>query len=391
MGEGSFFNIDSFMPHGMCYAWRPDILWTSVISDVVTALAYFSITIAVVVFVRKRKDLPYPWFFILAGSIIFLACGLSHLVGAIVIWKPIYGVSAVVKAITAVTSLATGVWIWFLLPFFLSIPSPSMLEAKNKALKNSLDKLSTAQQDIIESQKLASLGHLMSGMAHELNTPLGASITAVSYMEEVVKNSKGKEASEETKDLIKSLEEAINIASVNLTRSASLVKIFKQVAAEGGTLDDRPFDVKEFLSDIINSLVYKHEITSEQVSLNCPDDLRINANHNRFIVILTHLFSNSVEHSFSNVSDGKIDVKVSLEGTSKLVILFQDNGVGMNGEQVAKIFEPFYTTRRGGGGTGLGMTIVYNTISNMKGEIRCQSSLGEGTLYEIIVPVEVIS
>ena len=118
------------MPHGMCYLWQADILWTSVISDVLIALAYFSVTAAVIVFVKKREDLPYPWFFLLVGSVVFITCGTSHLVSAIVIWEPIYGISAVVKAITALASVATGIVIWFVLPFFLRLPSPSMLEKK---------------------------------------------------------------------------------------------------------------------------------------------------------------------------------------------------------------------------------------------------------------------
>ncbi|WP_456114957.1 hypothetical protein [Shewanella psychropiezotolerans] len=122
MSSVTFFNNETFMPHGMCYLWQPGILWTSLISDVVTALAYFSITIAVIVFVRNRKDLPYPWFFLLAGSVIFLACGISHLTNAMVIWEPIYGISSIVKVITAVALLTTGVVIWFLLPFFLNLP-----------------------------------------------------------------------------------------------------------------------------------------------------------------------------------------------------------------------------------------------------------------------------
>jgi len=126
----TFLNTDQFMPHGMCYLWRPDVLWTSVISDVVIALAYYSITVAFIVFVKKRKDLKYPWFFILDGSIIFVACGTSHLIGAVVVWEPIYGVSAIAKAVTAVSSLATGIANWYVLPFFVSIPSPAMLEKK---------------------------------------------------------------------------------------------------------------------------------------------------------------------------------------------------------------------------------------------------------------------
>ena len=389
MSPDSFFNNEAFMPHGMCYLWRPDILWTSVISDLVTTLAYFSITIAVIVFVQRRKDLPYPWFFLLSGSVVFLACGVSHLINAIVIWEPIYAVSSIAKAVTALTSLATGTVIWFLLPFFLALPSPSMLEKKNRALKLSLEKLNSAQQDIIESQKLASLGHLIAGMAHELNTPIGTSITAATYIESVIKKAKVREVSAETKELIDDISQGLELVNRNLLRSANLVKIFKQVSVNQQEIINKPLNVSEFVTDLANSLMYKFELAADQVVISCPPPLKINSNPNQFVVILTHLFTNSVEHSFPVLANGKIEIKVSLTEDKTLTINYKDNGIGMNLEQQAKIFEPFFTTRRGGGGTGLGMTIVYNTVSNMGGQIQCKSTLGEGTSFKITVPIDI--
>lgn len=146
------------MPHGMCYLWQADILWTSVISDVSTALAYYSITIAVIFFVKKREDLPYPWFFILVGSVIFLACGTSHLISAIVIWQPIYGVSAIVKAITALSSVVSGILIWFVIPFFLSIPSPTTLELRVKKRTAELAKSNASlNEEIVHHKKSCEL------------------------------------------------------------------------------------------------------------------------------------------------------------------------------------------------------------------------------------------
>lgn len=121
----------------MCYLWQSDVLWTTVISDVFTALAYYSFTAAFIVFIKNRKDLAYPWFFILAGSVIFLACGTAHLISAIVIWEPIYGILAVVKAATAISSVVAGIAIWYVLPFFVSLPSPSLLQ---QAIDESVEK-----------------------------------------------------------------------------------------------------------------------------------------------------------------------------------------------------------------------------------------------------------
>jgi len=164
--NSSFWDYESYMPHGMCYLWKGEILWTSVISDVTTALAYYSITFAFIVFVKKRKDLAYPWFFILAGSIIFMACGTSHIISAIVVWEPIYGISAIAKAITAVSSLAAGILIWYILPFFISLPSPSMLEDIVKKRTDELAKSNALLNEEIHLHKksCAQLEHLKNYM-----------------------------------------------------------------------------------------------------------------------------------------------------------------------------------------------------------------------------------
>ncbi len=129
MQGASFINSYEFMPHGMFYLWQMDILWTTVISDVSTAIAYFSFTAAFIVFVKRRKELAYPWFFVLLGSVIFLASGSAHLISAITIWEPIYGILAVVKAVMAISSVIAGIAIWYSPPFYISLPSPYLLKS----------------------------------------------------------------------------------------------------------------------------------------------------------------------------------------------------------------------------------------------------------------------
>jgi len=388
MVNDSFFSQENFMPHGMCYLWRPDILWTSVISDVITALAYFSITIAVIVFVKKRRDLPYPWFFILSGSIIFVACGSSHLISAIVIWEPIYSISAIIKAITAITSLATGIVIWFLLPFFLKLPSPSMLEEKNAALELSLAKLKVAHTTIIESQRLASLTNLMAGMAHELNTPMGTSLTAASYLDhEVEKLKLQKITKSEFDKIIENIKQGLKLVLNNLTKSANLVSIFKQVAVTESISERKFLNVHEFSNDLTNALSLKLNLSQKQVTIDCPTSMQIRSNPNALIDIISNLFTNSVAHGFQSLAEGHITLSFEKTTEETLTFTYSDNGTGMEPEQVEKIFDPFFTTKRGKGGPGLGMTIVYNTIKNMDGTIECKSDAGKGSIFVIQLPV----
>jgi len=388
MVNDSFFSQENFMPHGMCYLWRPDILWTSVISDVITALAYFSITIAVIVFVKKRRDLPYPWFFILSGSIIFVACGSSHLISAIVIWEPIYSISAIIKAITAITSLATGIVIWFLLPFFLKLPSPSMLEEKNAALELSLAKLKVAHTTIIESQRLASLTNLMAGMAHELNTPMGTSLTAASYLDhEVEKLKLQKITKSEFDKIIENIKQGLKLVLNNLTKSTNLVSIFKQVAVTESISEKQLLNVYEFSNDLTNALSLKLNLSQKQVTIDCPTSMQIRSNPNALIDIISNLFTNSVAHGFQSLAEGHITLSFEKTTEETLTFTYSDNGTGMEPEQVEKIFDPFFTTKRGKGGPGLGMTIVYNTIKNMDGTIECKSDAGKGSIFVIQLPV----
>jgi len=392
MNSDSFFDYEKFMPHGMCYLWQPDILWTSVASDVVTALSYYSITLAFIYFVKKRTDLPYPWFFVLAGSIIFMACGTTHLISAIVIWEPIYGISAISKAITAISSFFTGILIWFILPFFLGLASPAMLKKKNEALSISLDKLKSAQKHIIESEKLASLGNLVGGIAHELNTPVGIGITSASYLQERIEwGKKAKLSPQDTSQLFDELADGIELIYKNLNQTASLIEVFKNIAVDQKRDDDFCFDLKDYLADLISVLSNKLKLTPTNIEFNCPPDIMITANPSSIIHILTNLMENSATHAFTDPAQGLIDLEIMLEADDSLLIKYSDNGLGMNEEQVEKIFNPFYTTKRGTGNTGLGMTVVYNTVSHLKGEVECNSILNQGTSFTIHLPANLIT
>ncbi len=387
MTDVSFFSTEQFMPHGMCYQWQTDILMTSVISDVATAAAYYSVTAAFIYFVKKRTDILYPWFFILAGSIIFAACGTSHLISAIVIWEPIYGISAITKAVTAVSSMATGVLIWYVLPFFLKIPSPSLLEEKNQALQTSLNKFQQAQQQLIESEKLASLGNMVAGVAHELNTPIGIGITSTTYAQQLIAQAKDKDLNSlEMYKVVEALGESCDLTLKNLGFGRDLINRFKEVAAQEHTKFSYRFDLKVYIEDILSTLMNRYHFDDSAVEFNCPDQLMIKINPNSALHIISNLVDNSIKHAFSDSHVGKISINITHPQSHSLEISYTDNGKGMNAKEVENIFTPFYTTSRGKGDSGLGMTIVYNTVKSLKGNISCQSVLNEGTHFAITIP-----
>ena len=388
MESTSFFDNDNYMPHGVCYLWKPEILWTTAISDVVIALAYFSITAAMIVFVKRRKDLPYPWFFILAGSIIFVACGLSHLVSAIVIWKPIYGISAIVKAITAVASLTTGIVIWFVLPFFLKLPSPSMLEKKNEALHTSIETLHFAQDQLVESRKMASLGGLVTGVAHEINTPVGTAVTAVTHLIDFTTNFKFSLLTTEISDtqlnkFLAALTTCTDMINKNLIRASDIITNFKQVAVDQSDKHIRLYNAKKYIDGVLMNLRPMVGQTHFEITMSCDEDIEINGDPGDITQVLTNLVVNSLQHGFDGKEEGLITIEITQQDQTVL-IHYQDNGRGMSAKHLEHIYEPFFTTKRGLGNSGLGMHIVYNIVTqSLNGSIDCASEVDHGVQFSI--------
>ena len=145
------------MPHGNCFLWKPEILWFHVGSDLVTALAYYSIPIVLFYFVKKRKDLTYKWVFILFGLFIFF-CGTTHLFEIRTIWVPEYFTEGLIKAVTAIVSAATAIALWPLLPHALKLPSPAQLQKKNQELRNLNNELERrVEQRTRDSKHLAAI------------------------------------------------------------------------------------------------------------------------------------------------------------------------------------------------------------------------------------------
>ena len=268
------------------------------------------------------------------------------------------------------------------------------LQAKVDELARTLERLTEAQAQLVESEKMASLGGLVAGIAHEINTPVGVCVTASSYLSGQTKDIR-RQFSEETLDAegleryLDAADEAGQILERNLSRAADLIGSFKQVAVDRSSDLQRSFVLKGFIDELLASL--KPQLRNSQVTIevDCAEDIELYSKPGALSQILTNLIQNSLIHAFPDKQPGQIKIVARLKG-DMVQVCFSDNGCGMSEENLKQIFDPFFTTRRGKGGTGLGMSVVYNLVRQaLQGEIRASSTLQQGSEFELILPVSV--
>jgi len=267
------------------------------------------------------------------------------------------------------------------------------LEKTNRALSDSLVQLRMTHKQLVQSEKMAALGNLVAGVAHEINTPVGIGVTATSYLEKqseelFVLYKNGKMARSDLEKYLGTVIESSGMILTNLHRAADLISSFKKIAVDQSSEEKRKFNVKTYMEEIIMSLQPKLKRTKHKLLLDCPEDFEIFSFPGAFSQIFTNLIINSLIHGFSSKDHGEIKIEVHNKARA-VEMVYQDNGCGMSPETLKMIFDPFFTTNRSEGGTGLGMHITYNLVTqSLKGEIKGDSSLGKGTKFIIRIPIQ---
>ncbi len=254
------------------------------------------------------------------------------------------------------------------------------------------DELKNAQQQLILSEKMASLGQLVAGVAHEINTPLGNSITALSFIHDTQKKIKAKfnEKSLTSSDFGKFLElgdESMGLMESNLRKASELVHTFKNVAVNQSVEELIEFSIWDHVNDVLTTLRPQLKKTKVRVILDIDKSITIKSYPGAYYHIISNMITNSLKHAFPDKT-GNIHICFK-ENKDSLHLEYSDDGQGMEADILQKIFDPFYTTKRGEGGTGLGLYMTYNIVTQrLGGEIEAKSQVGEGTHFSIDLPLD---
>jgi PAS domain S-box-containing protein len=266
---------------------------------------------------------------------------------------------------------------------------------KNVELASTLDELKTTQKQLLESEKYAALGSMVAGIAHEVNTPVGNSLMAASILNNATNKFKksfdlGELKKSSLQAYLEKSKSSSEILLTNLQRAAELIQNFKQVAVDQTSLEQRSFEVKDYIEKILLSLAPQIQNTSHQIKVLGDNAISIRSYPGALSQIITNLVVNSLAHAYHNLDKaGQLQVEISQQD-DKVLITYSDDGNGIPSESLDKIFEPFFTTARDRGGSGLGLHIIYNLVTqNLKGTILCESTVGVGTKFSILLPLNI--
>jgi signal transduction histidine kinase len=269
------------------------------------------------------------------------------------------------------------------------------------ALRQAVDRADSAladlkrtQANLIQAEKLASLGQLVAGVAHEINTPVGVALTTATLMRDEATTfsveSSGKQLLRSRLEaFVERMNEGGRLLYLNLTRAADLINSFKQVAADQVSGERRVIAMADWLNELMTSLGPMLRKLNLTVRVDCPPELRIETFPGALGQVVTNLVVNAGVHAYPDGQGGRVEVTVEPRGRDRLALTVRDYGRGIPPEHLQSVFDPFFTTARQHGSTGLGLHIAYNIVAQtLRGQIRIESRVGQGTTFIIEFPVD---
>lgn len=267
------------------------------------------------------------------------------------------------------------------------------VQERTQELTQTLDTLKSTQASLVEAEKMAALGTLVAGVAHEINTPIGTSITVASTLAD---ESEVFVQAAETGQLKRStlnhflgvVRQCTQLINSNLDRAGDLIKSFKQIAVDQSHRELRTFNLKDYVEEVVTSLQPQVKRSGHHLRVTGAETITLINDPGVIAQIITNLVTNSMKHAYPNGDKGQLQIQIE-QREHQAVLTYRDNGCGIPSEHLGKVYDPFFTTARHQGGTGLGLNIVYNIVTqSLKGTIQMESQVDQGTTFAIAIPLE---
>jgi PAS domain S-box-containing protein len=267
------------------------------------------------------------------------------------------------------------------------------VDHRTQELTEAMERLQETQSELVRSEKLSALGSLVAGVAHELNTPIGNSLTVASTMQDQVREFAQGMGQGLTRSRLETFvgntQEGTGILMRSLRHAADLVASFKQVAVDQTSVNRRQFDLHDTVEEILLTLGPTIRKTQHVVQSQIAGDLSMESYPGPLGQVLTNLINNALVHAFEGVSHGRVTITAEKQGPTHVKITVEDNGVGIPQANLERVFDPFFTTKLGRGGSGLGLNIVYNLVHDaLGGTIMVASSPGQGACFTLVLPMQ---
>ena len=383
----------SLSPHGICLLWRPELLWTHVFADAFIFLAYMTIPAALAVILRRRRDIPYGWM-IWSFALFITACGFTHFMGIWTLWRPDYGVEALVKVVTALASVVTALALWSLIPLAVSLPSPAQLQRVNQelerriaerdraiaALEREREERLKAEQTLVQSQKMEALGQLTGGIAHDFNNLLQGMVSAFDLI--------GRKAEDPEK--VRQFSQGGQAAArrgADLTSKLLAFARTRQLKLEPFLLSDMAGELRDMMSRAVGpQMDLRFDVLEGEEAAALGDRQQTE-------LALLNLVINARD---AMPEGGRVVVRVDryqagegepdLQPGAYMRLSVIDEGLGMDPDVARRAFDPFFTTKPAGQGTGLGLSQVYGYARQTGGGARIETVPGKGTTVSIFLP-----
>ncbi len=396
------------MPHGVCYLWRPDILWLNVGSDVMIAAAYYSIPLALFLFVQRRHDLTFRWVFWLFAAFILL-CGTTHILGAVTVWDPLYRLQGWVKLLTAGVSVATAILLWPLLPRALALPSPAQLAHNNALLQAEMSERQRREAELVELQsrlertveertaelarsnrKLAYQAQRLTEanqrkdrflgvLAHELRSPLVPIRNAAFLL---------KEQSAHEPLQVERVADLIEDQVRHMARLIDDLGDVQRIVHGEIELRRESIDTGELIATVAQTVAPLLDEHGHQLSISVPEHPpQLEADPARLRQVLTSLLTNAALYTDPG---GHIQLQVGAED-GDVVFRVRDNGMGIPEIEYESMFEMFTRTaqsiERAKSGLGLGLAVVRRLVELHGGSVTVHSEgIGKGSEFTVRLP-----